>query len=157
MATLVPDIDAFEERAAILEYEAGLSSIGGRRPSRPSTGVSGCCSLSASAGRLPAHGQAMTLSLGGDLRGLRRGPRDFPLLFSPQKCEAAQPNQACGQRVRQRYGRSLPKLNRIGSNAWISQAQVITVPILTPKKASDQIQIARSRRPIRCKSNCRRR
>ncbi len=24
MASLVPDIDAFEERAAILEYEAGL-------------------------------------------------------------------------------------------------------------------------------------
>ncbi len=25
MAALVPDIDAFEERAAILEYEAGLT------------------------------------------------------------------------------------------------------------------------------------
>jgi hypothetical protein len=40
--TPVPDIDAFEERAAIMQYDGGLSRSDGREQGSSGSGVPGC-------------------------------------------------------------------------------------------------------------------
>ena len=56
-----PDIEAFEERAAIIEYGGGVNRQTGRRPRGPGAGVPGPGSLLAGLGRLRSGADVLTL------------------------------------------------------------------------------------------------
>lgn len=76
--TLIPDIEAFEERAAIAQYDGGLSRSGAEDLAARAQGFPGSRSLLDLAGGLRRKSPSrLNHHLGGFLRGLAGGYLSF--------------------------------------------------------------------------------